>query len=178
MCFLRAQELLGIVSQSGFFAYPLICTSAHVVILLPPLLAAFPPSLDCTSSFPLPRDGLWQVELCGTGSASLRWTAWPTDLVNPAQLCGGHLFIVLCGDLQAHISATRFLVLVNSHNFDIIFGEGFIGARRWSFFRMLGAVFALSAGVWVSQECALRPVRQRCTSTEVSHSWLSHDEPS
>ena len=161
---------MGIVSQSGFFAYPLICTSVHVVILLPPLLAAFPPSLGCTKCFPLPRECLWQVELGGTGSATLRWTTWPSDLVYPAKLCGGHLFLVLCG----HVSATRFLVLVNSHNFGIIFGEGFIGARRWSFFRMLGAVFAPSAGVWASQECALRPVRQRCTC----HSWLSHDEPS
>ena len=32
--------------------------------------------------------------------------------------------------LHAQVSATRFLVLVNSHSFGIIFGEGFIGARR------------------------------------------------
>ena len=45
------------------FAYPLICTSAHAVVLLSLLLAVFPPSLRCTSSVTLPRDGLWKVEL-------------------------------------------------------------------------------------------------------------------
>ena len=140
---------------------------------------------DCTGSDTMPRDGLWHVELGGTGSLrdeSTEFsccdpagvTTWPTDLMNPAQLCGEHLFIVLYGEL----ASTRFCDSFSGPRQLPQFWHYFRRGRRWSFFRMLGAVFAPSAGVWASQECALRPVRQRCTSTEVSHSWLSHDAPS
>mmetsp|Transcript_3014 Transcript_3014/g.8712 ORF Transcript_3014/g.8712 Transcript_3014/m.8712 type:complete len:316 (-) Transcript_3014:130-1077(-) len=80
-----------------------------------------------------------------------------------AALQGPQMWWILCScvvgtslsftavNVQAHISATSFLVLVNVNKFGIIFCEGFIGARRLTFIQMLGAVIALSAGMVYGQ---------------------------
>ena len=130
----------------------------------------FSPSLGCSSSVTLPRDGLWKVELWGTGSPHVESTEFsfcdpagfrmssrrfrqPSQhykahrCVDPVQLRGGHQFVVHCGERASTHCCDHFSCPRQHQQVWHFFRRG----RRLTFIQMLGAVIALSAGMVYGQ---------------------------